>query len=188
VRRSSSLLILRDVEVVLEAPQEAVPAGRFNGRGRLDARWLALASPASWSNSSLRPLALILAIFWSLQVLVCLEPESASPAAGVASGHDHQHAPATHERAVGEVSRHSPAHGAGHPEGSDRECEQHCASLRQTLTASASAMPLPTVSVLAVIPVRAVRLESHALACAVARLELERPPPDLLARYSTLRI
>jgi hypothetical protein len=136
----------------------------------------------------LRPLAIILAIFWSLQVLVCLEPESASAAEEVASGHDHHHAPATHERAAGEVSRHSRAQGSRHHEGSDRECEQHCASLRQTLTASATALPLPTVSVLAVVEALAVRLAPHALTGAVARLELERPPPDLLARYSTLRI
>ena len=142
---------------------------------------------------ALRPLALTLAVFWSLQVLVCL----ASPTHAVASEHHGATAsPASHEHYGSAVQSPSEGHPAEHSQpatpddhhGSDGGCTQHCASLTQTLTASAAAVPLPSVSLVAIIPTATSSDLARALVGAVARLELERPPPDLLARHSTLRI
>jgi hypothetical protein len=131
----------------------------------------------------LRPLAFTLAVFWSLQVLVCLPP-----AAG--DEHAQDHAAPREANAGGEHGPHSHAPGPNHHEDSDSDggCAQHCASLSQTVAASPATVPVPNLSWVAIVPVPAVGDLPRVLIGALARLELGRPPPDLLARNATLRI
>jgi len=142
----------------------------------------------------LRPLAFTLAVFWSLQVLVCLAPPTLAAASehpgatASPASHEHHHGSATRSPSEGHPAEHSPPATPDDHHGSDGGCAQHCASLSQTLTTSAAAVPLPTVSLVVMLPIATSSDLPRALAGAVARLELERPPPDLLARHSTLRI
>lgn len=131
----------------------------------------------------MRPLAFTFAVFWSLQVLVCL-----APAAGDA--HSQHHAATAEANAGGEHAPHSHAPGPNRDEDSDSDggCAQHCASLSQTVAASPATVPVPNFSWVAIVPVPALSDLPRALGGFVARLELGRPPPDLLARNATLRI
>jgi hypothetical protein len=130
----------------------------------------------------LRPLAFTLAVFWSLQVLVCL-----APAAGDA--HSQHHAATAEANAGGEHAPHSHAPGPSRDEDSDSDGgSQHCASLSQTVAASPATVPAPNLAWVAIAPVPAPSDLPRPLAGFVARLELGRPPPDLLARNATLRI
>lgn len=131
----------------------------------------------------MRPLAFTLAVFWSLQVLVCLAP-------AVGDAHSQHHAAAAEANAGGEHAAHSHAPGPNRQEDSDSDggCAQHCASLSQTVAASLAAVPVPNLSWVAIAPVPAPSDVPRSLGGFVARLELGRPPPDLLARNATLRI
>jgi len=179
-----------------------VPAGPTHASraaGRIEASVDAGAAPLLALGSrhgaslALRSVAITLALFWSLQALVCLVPAGhavASEGDGHASAHSHHHGQPEPTRAEDHGSHHSappPSDPSDHHGGSNQQCEQHCASLKQTLTAAASAIPAPAVSV-APMPAPAVITEPRALAGAVARLELARPPPDILVLHSTLRI
>jgi hypothetical protein len=136
----------------------------------------------------LKRLAFTLAVFWSLQVLVCLAPAAGVAAAersalgSEAGGHSHHHVGAAQGNVEGDRAPHSHAPGANH------HCAQHCASLSQTISAAPASVPVPQLSFVALAPLPASSALQRALAGAVARLEHERPPPDLLARHGSLRI
>ena len=140
----------------------------------------------------MRPLALTLAFFWSLQVLVCLAPavSAGSQERRVAeqASHDHHAAAPVQGTAAGDRAAHSHAPGSdGHP-GSDGGCAQHCASLSQTVTARSGAAPVPNLSLVAIVLAPATGNLPRRLAGAVTRLDLGRPPPDNLAHVVALRI
>lgn len=142
----------------------------------------------------MKRLAFTLAVFWSLQVLVCLAPVAGVAAAErsapgrEADGHSHHHAGAAQGSVEGDRAPDSHAPGANHHQDSNRDCAQHCASLSQTISASPASVPIPHLSFVTIAPLPASSALQRALAGAVARLELERPPPDLLARHGSLRI
>lgn len=143
---------------------------------------------------ALRPLAFTLAVFWSLQVLVCLAPAAGVDAAGEpasaheADAHAHHHAGAGQASTDGDRAPHSHAPGSDHHQDSDGGCAQHCASLSQTVVASPASVPAPTLSLVAIAPLAVSSDLPRVLVGALARLELERPPPDSLARNVALRI
>ena len=144
------------------------------------------AGPSSTARLVLRPIrddrlrsfALTLAVFWSLQLAVCLIP------AGAETQDHHEHATGAHASRSHDHGE-QPADGGHH---GSSGCEEHCASLSRTLTASAGSLPIPSLALAPPIAVPTAAEHSVARAAALDRLQRERPPPDLLARYSTLRI
>ncbi len=142
----------------------------------------------------LRPLAFTLAVFWSLQLLVCLAPAAGEAAAerpapdSEADAHSHHHTGAAQADSEGDRAPHSHGPGPSHHQDSDGGCARHCASLGQTVAASPASVPVPNLLLVVSVPLPAFSELPRALAAGVERLEIGRSPPDLLARHCTLRI
>lgn len=143
----------------------------------------------------MRPVAFTIAVFWSLQAAVCLAPsfETAATESQAHVGDSERHSLDTAEVGQPEAEQ---DHGSPHSHGSapdhhqdpDSGCAQHCTSLTQTITGSPGSVPDPDRVCVAIVPASPASDRPTTQVLALAILELGRPPPDLLARNSTLRI
>lgn len=149
----------------------------------------------------MKSFALILALFWSAQALVCLPPEFASRGEGGSTRGDgssvdhHQEHPEAAVR-FDEASKHHSSndpnsHGSksNHHSDSDGQCERHCASLDQSVVATSPGIVVPAASgdllISNSVPVVA---SIQGLARKIDAFEIGLPPPDRLALISALRI
>lgn len=149
----------------------------------------------------MKSFALILALFWSVQALVCLPPEFGSRGeGGIGRGetstvdHHHEHSDAAggfdpafaHQSSTNPNSQGSDSN---HHSGSDGQCARHCASLDQSVVATPPVLVVSDSSGgLLVSSFLADIASILVLAQKVDAFEIGLPPPDLLTLNSALRI
>ena len=150
-------------------------------------------------NFAVKPFALVLAVYWSLQGLVCLPIEFGDHDEGHRAEHqsaaiDHHH---DHSSVASQASadlmhgRPMDSNGApsDHHQDSNGDCERHCASLNQTIAATTPAVFVPGAGdVELVTALFADLVSTRSLARKVDTFELGLPPPDVLVLHSALRI
>ena len=148
---------------------------------------------------ALKPFALVLAVYWSLQALLCLTPELGHRAEGhnveqpsAISEQHHQHSSVAiqAEADLGyERSMDSDEADSDHHQDSGGDCERHCASLSQTVVATAPTVFVQVTGDVTFVTAPVADLVSiHSLARKVDAFEVGLPPPDVLVLQSALRI
>lgn len=149
----------------------------------------------------MKPFALMLAMFWSVQALVCLplefsnwvEGRTAQDESGVVG---HHHESENVDRGVDsglarESAHHSSSNGteSDHHQDSDGQCARHCASLNQSIVATSPTILIPDSGSDVLISILVNDKNStQLLARKIDAFEIGLPPPDLLTLHRALRI